>query len=329
MTATDLTTIREFVEALHTHAATALNGVSCRGVVQLCSKFPDERRMCTSAFNIGDVDRMVEAAVTDAEAGKNVYAEARTVTPGLRGERGQARATLGVFALVVDRDGDKGKAGCAGAHASLTVETSPDNTHEWFFFERALNPDAAKAIGDTIREASGADSCTGVITQPFRVAGTPNYPDAKKIARGRVVSPTRVIDVSGRLWTPDELVAAFTKPRPRKSTLVEMKVSRRATPAMDRSAQFQSAIAAAVAANMTPDDLETLMRQHPDGCAQKYLEAGDRLRAEIRRSWAKAAPDGGVSNSSVSNTRLARWRSANPDRYREYMRDYMRRRRST
>jgi len=43
-------------------------------------------------------------------------------------------------------------------------------------------------------------------------------------------------------------------------------------------------------------------------------------------------PTPGVSNkppvsNSVSNNRLGRWRSANQDRYRAYMREYMRRRR--
>jgi Protein of unknown function (DUF3987) len=56
---------------------------------------------------------------------------------------------------------------------------------------------------------------------------------------------------------------------------------------MDRSAQFQST-STAVRAGMAPDDLETLMRQDPDGCAGKYLEGGDRLRKEIERSYEKA-----------------------------------------
>jgi hypothetical protein len=37
---------------------------------------------------------------------------------------------------------------------------------------------------------------------------------------------------------------------------------------------------------MTPDELEATMRANPQGCANKYLENGDRLRA-IERSWAK------------------------------------------
>jgi Protein of unknown function (DUF3631) len=56
---------------------------------------------------------------------------------------------------------------------------------------------------------------------------------------------------------------------------------------MDRSRQFQAAVAAAAHAGLTPEDLETLMRQHPEGCAGKYLKGGDRLRQEIDRSYAK------------------------------------------
>ena len=56
---------------------------------------------------------------------------------------------------------------------------------------------------------------------------------------------------------------------------------------MDRSRQFQAAVGAAVHAGMAPDDLETLMRKYHNGCASKYLESSDRLRAEIDRSYEK------------------------------------------
>ena len=38
---------------------------------------------------------------------------------------------------------------------------------------------------------------------------------------------------------------------------------------------------------MSPDEIEVEMREHPDGPQRKYLEHGDRLRAEIDRSYAK------------------------------------------
>src|SRR5215831_19953337 len=47
-------------------------------------------------------------------------------------------------------------------------------------------------------------------TQPYRVAGTVNYPNAKKIARGRVIVPTHLIACDPTaLWTPEDIEQAF------------------------------------------------------------------------------------------------------------------------
>src|SRR6516164_4655791 len=186
----DRPTIYQFMQFLHDRAASALNGA--RGVLHLCVQTPDERAMSTQAFNVGDVDGMVEAAAIGAEAGRNVYVEARVTKPGLPKERGKAFATVGVFAFVIDRDADTNRAGRLNGSASAVVETSPGNCHEWLFLTCALSAETAKPIGDAIRKGSGADACTGVITQPYRVPGTPNYPDSKKIARGRMTVLTRL-----------------------------------------------------------------------------------------------------------------------------------------
>src|SRR6185295_11919228 len=71
----------------------------------------------------------------------------------------------------------------------------------------------AKPVVDAIRASSGADKDTGVITQCYRVAGTPNFPSAAKRARGRdAVEPTRIFEHTGRVWDPDELLTAFSTP---------------------------------------------------------------------------------------------------------------------
>ena len=182
------------------------------------------------------------------------------------------------------------------------IETSPSNSHEWLFLKHALTGAEGKRVGDALRAATGADSGTGVVTQPFRLAGTPNHPNAKKRARGRVTVPTRIERITDKVWAHTELLAKFppapsappvqppaARPDKRKktSTRVATKAARKATPKMDRSAQFQSTVAAAVSSGMTPDELEAQLREHPEGCASKYLEGTDRLRAEIDRSWAK------------------------------------------
>jgi hypothetical protein len=301
--------IHQFLSFLHARAAAALDGTREKGVIQLCTFAPDNGRMVTQAFAFGDVDHMVEVAVIAAGCGSNVYVETRTVRAGRPTERGKSNATLGVFALVIDNDDDMGRGSRVKVEATCTVETSPGNSHAWLFLDRALAPGEAKSIGETIRKATGADHCTGNTVQPYRVAGTPNFPDDKKRARGRVVVPTRLVSTSNRLWSKDELIAVFggssskepptndapatslearrSRP-PRKTPVrVKMKVARKATPRMDRSAQFHTCVCAAEAAGMTPDQLEQEMRKHPDGCSSKYLENGDRLRHEIDRSWGK------------------------------------------
>ena len=299
-------TIRKFTKVLHARAAAAFADLDRPGVLQLCSLAPDDR-ISTQAFSVGDVDAMTKAAILGAEAGRNVYVEGRTVTPGLRPEeRGKIGATIGVFALVIDRDADRGKAGrLINGDASAVVETSAGNTHEWLFLSRALNAAAAKTIGESIRKACAADDCTGVPTACYRLPGTPNFPDAKKRERGRTVVPTQLIRVTDKVWTVDDLSAAFpsiTDPKPKvakaqpssnggkptSSTAVKLRVSHKVTPAMDRSRQFQAAVAAAVRTGVTEDDLERMMRENPQGCASKYLADGDRLRAEIDRSFEKA-----------------------------------------
>jgi hypothetical protein len=314
----DEPTVRKFLTLLHSRAAAALSHERRPGVVQLVSIAPNDSGMSVSPFEAGDVDHMVEAALVDARAGRNVYVETRTVRPGRPNERGRGKieSTIASFAFVIDRDNDTGKAGHINRNDTVVVETSPGNFHEWLFLDRALSATEAKALGEHIRKATGADHDTGVITQPYRVPGTPNYPGAKKRARGRIVVPTRLIRVSDKVWTPGEIQVVFSVDEaqaaklararepagalnrngpihstPRRSGAVKRKVAATATVEMDRSAQFQSAVNAAVRSGMAPDQLEVLMRAHPDGCASKYLEGGDRLRQEIDRSWRKVGDD--------------------------------------
>ena len=86
--AVDEAEVRRFIEILHTHAAQLINGADRTGVLQLCRINPlDEDNVVPSRFQIGDVEAMVKVAIDDANAGHNVYVEARTVRPELRGKQ--------------------------------------------------------------------------------------------------------------------------------------------------------------------------------------------------------------------------------------------------
>ena len=185
----DPVAVRKHISMVHEHAAAAIYGLrhSRPVVLQLCSRAPDDSRFCTSAYNIGDVEHMTVDALIDAEAGKNCFVEPRLVRPSkFASERGGFGDTMAVFALVGDSDSDTNKPFTAKLPASALIETSPDNEHRWYFLNRAIGDGDAVELGQLMRNSCGGDGCTGVPTQPFRIAGTPNYPDKRKRARNRV-----------------------------------------------------------------------------------------------------------------------------------------------
>lgn len=310
----DADTARKFLDLIHARAANALSHLRRPGLLQLVSIAPDDKGMTISPFGIGDVDDMLQAALVDARNGRNVYCEIRSVRPGRPDERGRGKieSTIGCFGFGIDHDNDTGKAGHVSGSDTVVTETSPGNFQELIFLDRALNADEAKPLGDLIRTAGG-DHCSGTITQPFRVAGLPNFPNAKKRERGRVVVQAKLVRISDRLWTPDEIRVTFstgktqaakaqpiTKPagalktaatspsaRHRKA-VAKAKISAKVNSKTDRSAAFQSAVNAAARAGMTPDQIEAEMRDNPNGPQQKYISEGtDRLHTEIARSYAK------------------------------------------
>src|SRR4051812_33706229 len=118
-------TTRRFLEIINKQAARALNGAERPGYLQLSRLWPGTDDFASSRFRIGDVDAMLNQALVDDGSGFNVYIEGRTIaeTAPKKG-RGEFKDTRGVFALIVDSDGDKGK-GAQIDGASLVIESSP------------------------------------------------------------------------------------------------------------------------------------------------------------------------------------------------------------
>jgi hypothetical protein len=202
--------VREFLTVLAAQAKAALRGFNSPGVMQLSRLHPASEKFVSTRYRVDDTDRMVRAALSNCDAGHNVYVESRTVRSDLNGGRGELKDTVGVFALVVDSDGDKGMNWSPTIVPSLTVETSPGNHHYWFFLKTAVTAETGENLGERIRQAVKADYDTGTVTQPYRVAGTINYPSKAKIKRGRIATPTQLIACQpDRLWTVEAIEAQF------------------------------------------------------------------------------------------------------------------------
>ena len=115
----------------------------------MTNKMKVDLRACGFLDDPKLIERMTDEAIAASEAGHNVYIEGRTVRRGLSGkQRGELKDTVAVFALVVDSDADKNEAWTPTAPVSLSVESSPGNAHSWFFFERALDSERGRELGE-------------------------------------------------------------------------------------------------------------------------------------------------------------------------------------
>jgi hypothetical protein len=291
--------VHEFLRRFSEQAQRALRGVNNPGVLQISRLHPTDSKLVPSRYRITDVERMVEDAITHSDAGHNVYIEGRTVRADLRGSaRGKLEDTAGVFALVIDSDADKGMAWTPPEPVSMTVETSPGNAHHWLFFDQAISAQEAKELGEHIRSSTGADHDSGNPTQPYRIAGTNNYPSPKKQTRGRITTPTRMLSTADRLWTPEQILKAFPLPE-RKTTNGGghshssdeaaipddlMEVIRDGVEIGKRSEDFFHVVEQLKLRGWTVGGITELLEKHPGGIAAKY--AG-RIPGEVGRVYDK------------------------------------------
>jgi hypothetical protein len=310
--------VREFLQALLAQAASALKGIENPGVLQLLRLHPNDKAATPSRYTVDDVESMTADAIAASDAGHNSYVEGRTVRSGLPGrERGKLEDTRWVFAIVIDSDADTGKAWAGCVQASAVVETSPGNEHYWFFLRNAITAAEGKTLGDQIRTSAGADRDTGVITQPYRVAGTVNYPSLEKQKRGRTITPTRLLQLTNRLWTPAELIDAFPMQGPKTNGGSDdnggdqhhgsfdesaipaelMTLIRDGVEVGCRSEEFFRALAELKRLGWTIEGISGLFERYPNGIAAKY--AG-RIPAEVERAYEKIE-----RNQSTGDSKLA------------------------
>ena len=231
-------------------------------------------------FGFGQVKEMVALAAESSRGGSNVYIETRTVSPRLQGRaRGTIEATGFCYALVIDSDADKDKVSAARLEPSALIGSGGlGNEHTWLLFDRPTSWEEAEELGARLKAACGdVDGCTGVVTTPFRVPGTVNFPyDPKKIARGRVPAPTTLTFFGDRTWSPDEL----------REVLPELKATPPREPNSDgdaRPVSFEEAVSALNACPQPTDDYEYLRNM---GFAFADAAGGDKRAFDAYSKWA-------------------------------------------
>lgn len=205
--------VREHAEILHRLAA----GLQGKFVVSTFFANPsgeDARGSVISHHAVGDIDGMVDAVMAHASTpNANVYICPNLMRPTLeRGAKGAEADVVAVLALVADMDDDTGRAGEMPIAANYAVESSPGNFQKIIFLETPLPPADAKPLASALKRGANSDHCTMDVSHVWRVPGTLNWPNKKKLERGRSALPA-IVSVSqewqGDLTTIDDLTTAL------------------------------------------------------------------------------------------------------------------------
>lgn len=254
-------------------------------------------------FKIGDVAAMTEAAMGfEGRAHFNVFAPLALMRsdlkPGAKGDEQHVVASLG---LVVDWDADKYQLDTLPLEPPYVIETSAGNLQPVFPLARALDNGKAKALAVALSDFVGADAGTKDLSHVWRVPGTLNWPNKRKVERGRPPEPqpVRVAKAfTGKLVDPEALAAAL-------AASAKAKKGNGADPALDEllkrcGAELQGLLAAVPKLNedrsktafniirrlirkdFTDADIKLLVEAYPQGAGARYAE-GKNLEAEITR----------------------------------------------
>jgi len=217
----DHAAVTSHVQILHERAA-GLDGLL------VVSVFNGNTEGTITQHRIGDVEGMTAAVMAhDSVPGANVYTGLHVMRRGLaRSSRGGKADIVAVLGLVADMDADTGKTGELPLDASYIIESSPGNFQPAWLFDKPLAPAEAKPIAAALKAATGADHGTGDIDHVWRIPGTLNWPNPKKLARGRSAEPA-LVSISqpwtGVLYSAPAIAAALPAVKPQQAvTLAQL-----------------------------------------------------------------------------------------------------------
>ena len=213
----DRNQIRAYLE-LYQKAAEGRQGVRAHAFIEP-QKHKDARSGAPISFKYKPTS--FEDMITDIShrcVSSNVYGHHALINPSFQayGHSKVADADiLSMLGLVSDSDVDNGKPAklIDGIEPSLIVQTSGENQQISYVFSRPVTVQEFRELAELLYRKCGGDPCCKVPSQLFRIPGTPNYPDYKKIERGRDPAPYPVHIVGGsmKLIDPDKLRSALGK----------------------------------------------------------------------------------------------------------------------
>jgi hypothetical protein len=209
----DEVAIRDHVGMIHGLAG-GLDGVLAVSAFHANPNKDEDTAGVVSRHAIGDVEGTVESIMCHSETPHlNVFIGLQVMRKGLaRAQRGTERDIVAVLGLVVDMDADTGKTGDLPVLPNLVLETSPGNRQPFILFDRPIPASEAKPLAAALRRATGSDHGTADVTHLWRVPGTFNWPNRKKLSRGRSELPADVFveqEWQGDLIAVEDLKAAL------------------------------------------------------------------------------------------------------------------------
>lgn len=263
-------------------------------------------------FAIGDAAGMVAAIERlGREPHRNVYIPL-TVMRGdlLSTKKGGEDDVIGVLGVVGDFD----DADAANYPARLpmapnyVMETSAGRFQAVYLFDEPQPLTEAKAIGQALQRAAKCDFGTKDMCHVWRVAGTLNYPNAKKVKEGRSPAP-QVVRVAS-FWGGDftsaadlrEALAATPEPQAR---VIDFNTARAAhelpqglinlmsepVAEGERSERAHAVFCALVERGWTDAQILDEVSKYPNGFMTRFGGNRSRILADIDRARSKAKGD--------------------------------------
>jgi hypothetical protein len=276
-------------------------------------------------FRVGDVDGTVQAVMGLArQPHMNAYMPLAVMRPSLEAnKKGEEADVVAALGLVLDSDDDANRPTRPPLEPNYVLETSScpaRNLQPFFLLDRPLPASEAKQLAIALRMASGGDSGAVDVSHVWRIAGTANWPNAKKVhQRGRPREPQLVLvrkPFDGTLISVDalrgvlepQLRASAAGPKsngangasghladaPVAELMKGFPIGLRKTitappsPGEDRSRTFYAAVAQMGRRKLSAEAIGAIISAHPQGIGAKFVDRTD-LDREIARVLTKTA----------------------------------------